>query len=1536
MSAGIVEYSVKIDTQKGTIDLRKVGDIFEEIGEKGESSSNRAGRGLDGLFGKTIQLNQALELAEKAWRMLSGPIGDLIRTASDAEEIQSKFFAVFKNEAPGAINWINQFSGDVGRSKTEIMGWMSTLQDTFVPLGFTREKAAEMSQTLTKLAVDLSSFNNIAESDAIADLQSAIVGNHETMRKYGVIINETTLKQELMNMGVSKGIMAATEAEKAQARLNIIMKGTADAQGDAIRTADQFANRMRSLNATWRDLKELAGQQIIQAIIPYMEKLANWIKENRTQIEAFAQKVGKSIGEFITLIADVIKTIYEWRDVIIEVGKVWLTYFAISKVIAWGTSLSKVLKAVSTDFSGIGKTLENCQAKGMSISSTLMEVTKNSKLASAALQLIGAAIVSWTITKLVKVYELINELVEINEQYSEVMKRQKDANEIARQKFVELESAAYRWIAAQKENNFIVDTTRVALGHMGDRLLAAKDMGEEYHRVIRDIARGNYGPLLQKMWEDLKVEQIQKAVQASDEYKNATQAVKDYVDKHNVSVAEATRIINEQGEAVKKAKGEYDAFAEKLGFFTENRVKKLDSETRMLIATVESMGSQFDTNEEAIGNVSKKIEELKKGYKALSTDAPPQLKAIEAQIGLLKGVTSDTADELEEKFGPAFRDTGIEADFLKTEIVGMRDETGKLIMPTRDYIDVLDDLQIDLGNIAGLAGAAANALASMGAVDLANIAGGIGDLAGGIKQGIGGLGDMIAGGDFLGGLTTMVSAIPGIVKGIKSIIKGISDLLGLGHDWDKWARKVNHAGINVGEFHDKIAKLAEELRKDSMSTYDASFRAFNQTLPEVIRNVYISRDAFNQYAESVHKVFCQLEDIKHGHSAASIEETLSSISDSFTALAEKQKELGNVFSIEMVRMIADAKTCGYEILAINEYVQEQIRVGFEGYKQMLENLDSTEIESQITSLLEKMQGMSEGTSDYIQAQEELAALQKKLSDVQAAQEVFGGVSIGIFDEMLDYENKVAENPALINAIKGWEQAMMSLSNTQFITQEQFTDFGNIAVASYEKLIAAGFTSEQALQTLQPQLQRIVDLQKAYGFQVDESTQKIIDQAAEEGMLHGQTLSHSEKEIALMEEIVKLLGGDIPYHLSNLSSTVEGSLSRIQGDTESWRKGLGDVKDEIIDIQDEVKNLDDIYHDEMITHSIVSDTEEWYSKLVQIGDKFYQLEEVAEIFGYKYAYFSQTMADTTEEDWMASLDEILDAFGIELPDYLDSMADKYEYIMSLMGDESEGFYVTTEGYFASLIDMLRAFGQEMSETIGSNYGVYTQEEKEEMTAKFFAMQELWWSSMSTIMSSQSNYTRFINDLKSLVVVDEIKDMYDRFVNQVEEIWMRHQQQIQNQNQPDDNIQAPQMQTGGHFIVPSWLDEMPIIVHPNELVQVYTPEQTQQILNFLSRMRHTPDIDIPEESDEPFDPTLIASVTHRRVGSDSSPGSPNPYQIEPQQNVTVNENKNTYIYNIYIHKDAKSEDADSIVDAFFEAIDDNHEYGEKLVKTVRKYE
>ena len=221
----------------------------------------------------------------------------MINMAASVEEMQSKSEAVFGSFVGQVRKDLSAFGQEVGRSAFELEGMASSIQDTFVPMGFARGEAAKLSVELTKLATDVASFNNASDTETMKAFQSALVGNHETVRRFGIVITEASLKQELLNMGINKSVNEITNQEKVQARLNLIMKGTTDAQGDALKTAGSFTNRMKALGAALNNL-------VVTAISPFLDKMAEFIAMITRGVQVLQSFLNAIIGVDIDKITD--------------------------------------------------------------------------------------------------------------------------------------------------------------------------------------------------------------------------------------------------------------------------------------------------------------------------------------------------------------------------------------------------------------------------------------------------------------------------------------------------------------------------------------------------------------------------------------------------------------------------------------------------------------------------------------------------------------------------------------------------------------------------------------------------------------------------------------------------------------------------------------------------------------------------------------------------------------------------------------------------------------------------------------------------------------------------------------------------------------------------------------------------------------------------------------------------------------------------------------------------------------------------------
>ena len=194
----------------------------------------------------------------------------VLELASDANETLNLLDAAFGENSKAVQEWSAEFASAAGRSEFGMREMSGQLGAVLNPLmEKNQELAAEMSTRFAGLAVDLGSFFNTADSQALNALRSGLTGEAEALKKFGVVMNESTLEAFALETGITKSVKAMSIAEKTALRYSFILDQTALAQGDAARTSEGWANATKGLITSLKDL----GTRLGLVILPFAEKV---------------------------------------------------------------------------------------------------------------------------------------------------------------------------------------------------------------------------------------------------------------------------------------------------------------------------------------------------------------------------------------------------------------------------------------------------------------------------------------------------------------------------------------------------------------------------------------------------------------------------------------------------------------------------------------------------------------------------------------------------------------------------------------------------------------------------------------------------------------------------------------------------------------------------------------------------------------------------------------------------------------------------------------------------------------------------------------------------------------------------------------------------------------------------------------------------------------------------------------------------------------------------------------------------------------
>jgi hypothetical protein len=220
-----------------------------------------------GKFAKTAKLALGAVAAAGIARIGA----DLIGMASDAEEAASAFETTFGPAVDGVQGFVDEFAQKAGFAEHELQQLLAVTGNIVQGLGGTEQASADLSEDMAILAGDVASFSNAAGGApaVLGALQSALTGEREALKTYGIVISEADVQQQALIETGKTHASELTKLEKAQATLTLAQERAGKAMGDLDRTQDSAANTTRRLNAMWKD----AQVQIGQALLPVLDKL---------------------------------------------------------------------------------------------------------------------------------------------------------------------------------------------------------------------------------------------------------------------------------------------------------------------------------------------------------------------------------------------------------------------------------------------------------------------------------------------------------------------------------------------------------------------------------------------------------------------------------------------------------------------------------------------------------------------------------------------------------------------------------------------------------------------------------------------------------------------------------------------------------------------------------------------------------------------------------------------------------------------------------------------------------------------------------------------------------------------------------------------------------------------------------------------------------------------------------------------------------------------------------------------------------------
>jgi len=222
-------------------------------------------------------------------------------------------------------------------------------------------------------------------------------------------------------------------------------------------------------------------------------------------------------------------------------------------------------------------------------------------------------------------------------------------------------------------------------------------------------------------------------------------------------------------------------------------------------------------------------------------------------------------------------------------------------------------------------------------------------------------------------------------------------------------------------------------------------------------------------------------------------------------------------------MIAHARATGVASAAVDAFLDAQRKAGTAAFNNM-GGLVVTEASSGGigASIAAQMESLRASGMTIAQALAELQPAIDAFAEKFAELGVTGGDAFASIAAMANLAADEVAGP-MIAGINAAGDALRSLHNQGILTEEMFTGLSSGIADTYASLVEQGYGGSTALAMIAPDLQTIWELQQRYGYEVDATTQALLDEALAANIVGEAHRSAQDRMADGIEQLNETLG-----------------------------------------------------------------------------------------------------------------------------------------------------------------------------------------------------------------------------------------------------------------------------------------------------------------------------------------------------------------------------------------------------------------------------
>lgn len=273
------------------------------------ADSSAAGSNIDTVTAALNRLNSTNNKTKKTASSLSKlassikglaitrVLGNAVSNINAYVENVNLFTVAMGKYSEEAMAYAERVQDAMGIDASEFMRNQAIFKNMADGFGLAEDQAYKLSRGLTELAYDVSSLYNVDMETTFQRLQSGLAGEIEPVRRWGIALDQASMKQWMLKKGIDANISSLTQADKAMIRYNMMVETMANrgAIGDLARTLETPANAIRILNQQITQLSRAIGTLLIPILVKVIPYIQAFVKVVTNAAQALANLLGIDI-----------------------------------------------------------------------------------------------------------------------------------------------------------------------------------------------------------------------------------------------------------------------------------------------------------------------------------------------------------------------------------------------------------------------------------------------------------------------------------------------------------------------------------------------------------------------------------------------------------------------------------------------------------------------------------------------------------------------------------------------------------------------------------------------------------------------------------------------------------------------------------------------------------------------------------------------------------------------------------------------------------------------------------------------------------------------------------------------------------------------------------------------------------------------------------------------------------------------------------------------------------------------------------------